>query len=292
MLILKYFLWSALAFLCVFIYYSSKIQDKYGISMIVGQIGVGKSSIICSLIRKYLKQGWNVYADFVTNIPGCRYFDARNLDAYIPEENSVLFLDEASLVFFSRDFKDFKKYTAYMALCRHFKNKIYMSSQSFDVDLYIRNRVSNMYLVKRIGCISIMRKIKKLQTVLSAETLSNSQDMKNSGLVDGYKYCSIFEKDGIHLFWLPALWKWHDSFYKEGRPYIKYSVPVPFEEKGNSSFLKSIISRFSIKGDRREALDLENQGITSASYTSMETVYDIGAEGDMVSETRMELLDD
>lgn len=212
--------------ICVFIYYSTKIKDKYGISMIVGQIGVGKSSIICSLIQKYLKDGWNVYADFETNIPNCRLFNARHLDRYIPEPNSVLFLDEASLVFFSRDFKNFAKYTEFIAKCRHYKTKIYMSSQSFDIDLYIRNRVANMYLVKRFGCISIMRKIKKLQTVLSAETLSNSQDVKNSGLIDGYKYCSIFEKDSIHFYWLPKLWKWHDSFYTEDKPFLEYTVPA------------------------------------------------------------------
>lgn len=71
-----------------------------------------------------------------------------------------------------------------------------------------------------------MRKIKKLQTVLSAETLSNSQDVKNSGLIDGYKYCSIFEKDSIHFYWLPKLWKWHDSFYTEDKPFLEYTVPA------------------------------------------------------------------
>lgn len=223
---LKFIIYCLLAFFLVFFYYSSKIKDKYGISMIVGQIGVGKSSIICSLMRKYQKKGWIVYADFETNIPGARLFNARDLDRFIPEPQSVLFLDEASLVFFSRDFKNFAKYTEFIAKCRHYKCKIYMSSQSFDIDLYIRNRVSEMFLVRRFGCISVMRKIKKLQTVLSAETLSNTQDVKNSGLIDGYKYCSIFESGGIKFFWLPSLWKWHDSFYVEEKPYLEYTVPT------------------------------------------------------------------
>lgn len=194
--------------------------------MIVGQIGVGKSSIICFLIRQHLKDGWHVYADFATNIPDCRLFNPRDLDKFVPEPESVLFLDEASLVFFSRDFKNFAKYTEFIAKCRHYKTKIYMSSQSFDIDLYIRNRVHAMYLVKRFGCISVMRRIKKLQTVLSAETLSNSTDVKNSGLVDGYKYCGLLEKDSIHFYWLPKWWKWHDSFYTEDKPFLKFTVPV------------------------------------------------------------------
>lgn len=225
-LIGKLILFSIFLFFLAFLYYSSKIKDKYGISMIVGQIGVGKSSIICHYILKYIKEGWNVYADFVTNIPGCRFFNARDLDRFVPEPESVLFLDEASLVFFSRDFKNFAKYTEFIAKCRHYKCKIYMSSQSFDIDLYIRNRVASMYLVKRIGCISYMRRIRKLQTVLSAESLSNSQDVKNSGLIDGYKYAGIFEHDSIHFFWLPRLWKWHDSFYVEDKPDIPYTVPA------------------------------------------------------------------
>lgn len=222
----KLILFAIFLFFLAFLFYSSKIKDKYGISMIVGQIGVGKSSIICHYILKYIKEGWNVYADFETNIPGCRLFNARDLDRFVPEPDSVLFLDEASLVFFSRDFKNFAKYTEFIAKCRHYKCKIYMSSQSFDIDLYIRNRVASMYLVKRIGCISYMRRIRKLQTVLSAESLSNSQDVKNSGLIDGYKYAGILEHDSIHFFWLPRLWKWHDSFYVEDKPDIPYTVPT------------------------------------------------------------------
>ena len=291
MIILKYLLWSVLAFLCVFIYYSCKIKDKYNMNMIVGQIGSGKSCILCDLIRKHIKDGWICYADFITNIPGCRYYNPKDLAYCNPEPNSVLFIDEGSLAFGNREWKSFSDFTDFFAKHRHAFAKIYIASQSFDVDLYIRNRCVNLYLVKRIGCISFMRKIRKLQTVLQAESLSNSQDVRNSGLIDGYKYAGIFEKGGFKLYWLPSLWKWHDSFYMEEKPFLKYTVPVPFEAE-KPSLLKSIKSRFSKKGDRREAFDLENQGITSASETSMETVYDIGAEGYMVSETRMELLDD
>lgn len=231
-------------FLCAFgsfIYYSGKIKDKYGISMIIGQIGTGKSSIICSLIRKYKKAGWNVYADFDTNIPGCRRFNARQLDEFIPDPESVLFLDEASLVFFSRDFKNFAKYTEFIAKCRHYKCRIFMSSQSFDIDLYIRNRVSNMFLVKRIGCISYMRRVIKLQTVLSAESLGVASDVRNSGLVDGYKFAPLFSKGGIKFFWLPSLWKWHDSFYTEDKEPLPYTVPV---EEGEPIMFPSKVKLF------------------------------------------------
>lgn len=248
-LIGKALLLCLVGFVILFIHYSRKIKDKYGISMIVGQIGVGKSSIICSYILKYMQRGWHVYADFETNIPNCRYFNARDLDRFIPEPNSVLFLDEASLVFFSRDFKNFAKYTEFIAKCRHYKTKIFMSSQSFDIDLYIRNRVSSMYLVKRFGCISYMRRIKKLQTVLSAESLSNSSDVKNSGLIDGYQYAGLLEADSIHFFWLPSLWKWHDSFYTERKEPIPYTIPCKAfpEQESFLTKLKKKIPLFAPK---------------------------------------------
>lgn len=274
-----------LAFFMVFIYYSGKIKDKFGISMIVGQIGSGKSSIICSLIRKYQKKGWHVYADFVTNIPGCRYYNPKNLDECAPEKNSVLFIDESSLCFSSRDFKNFGPYMEFTALCRHFENHLILSSQSFDVDLYIRNRVKNMYLVKRYGCISVMRKIKKLQTVLSAESLSNSTDVKNSGLIDGYKYERLTAKDGIHFYWLPSLWKWHDSFYLTPRSPLPFTVPVPIVEKEKFSLRKRLRMLLTV-GKKR----YEQQEITSASEITVLPEDDIGAEGDTVNETRMELL--
>ena len=227
-LIGKLLLLAFLTFIVLFFYFSAKIKDFYGITMLVGQIGSGKSSIICYYIRKYIQAGYTVYADFQTNIPGCRLIDVHDLDKCIPEPESVIFCDESSLQFFSRDFASFKKYTNFFALCRHYKCKVVMSSQSFDIDLYIRNRVHSMYLVRRVGCISFIRKIKKLQTVLDCQNLSNGQDVKNSGLVDGYQYASIFEKNGFKMFWLPSLWKWHDSFYTEKKPYLDYTTPVKY----------------------------------------------------------------
>lgn len=210
-----------------FIYYSAKIKDKYGLRMIVGQLGSGKSTIICALILKYMKKGWTIYADFETNIPGVRKYDPKNLDRFLPPRDSVLFIDEASLVFFSRNFATFNRYTEFFALCRHAGCRVYLSSQSFDVDLYIRNRCAHLYLIRRFGALSVMRRIAKVQTCLSAESLSNTQDVKQSGLIDGYKYAGFFAKDGIHFYWLPKYWKWHDSFYLPDRPELPYSVPVP-----------------------------------------------------------------
>lgn len=245
-LIGKIFLLGLFAFVIAFFYYSAKIKDFYGISMLVGQIGSGKSSIICYYIRKYLNDGYTVYADFETNIPGCRLIDLHDLANCIPEPESVIFCDESSLQFFSRDFSTFKKYTQFFAMCRHCRCKVVMASQSFDIDLYIRNRVNSMYLIKRVGCISYMRKIKKLQTVLDCQNLSNGQDVRNSGLVDGYQYAGFFEKNGFKMFWLPSLWKWHDSFYMEKKPFLSYTVPCTEEASKPSlgTYLFNGILRF------------------------------------------------
>lgn len=243
-LILCYFLFSSwvgkllcvliFAFIYIFIHYSKLMKYQYGIDMIVGQIGVGKSSILCSIIRKYIKKGWHVYADFETNIPSCRYYDPKKLDKYLPEKHSLVICDEASLQFFCRSFATFQPYTDFFAKCRHQHCRVIMSSQTFDVDKYIRDRVSRMFLVKRIGCIAYMRQVTKLQEVLSAESLSNAYDVRNSGLVDGFKYASLMKKDSFKVYWLPALWKWHDSFYMDEKPEIEYSVPCtedPFKDE-------------------------------------------------------------
>ena len=69
-----------------FVYWSKKCNSESGIEMIVGQIGVGKTSIICDMMVKDLKKGWNVYSDFQTNIPGVRYFDPEKLKECLPDE--------------------------------------------------------------------------------------------------------------------------------------------------------------------------------------------------------------
>lgn len=264
----KLLLLAFFVFIIAFIFYSSKIKDFYGISMIVGQIGSGKSSVICYYIRKYLKDGYTVYADFVTNIPGCRLIDLHDLDHCIPEPESVIFCDESSLQFFSRDFSTFRRYTQFFAMCRHCKCKVVMASQSFDIDLYIRNRVNSMYLIRRIGCISYMRKIKKLQTVLDCQNLSNGQDVRNSGLVDGYQYAGFMEKNGFKMFWLPSLWKWHDSFYMEKKPYLEYTVPADSDNAimETDDSLLSRIKKFIVKrhyafSKKKATLDNEKEKV-------------------------------
>lgn len=265
-LIGKLILFAIFVFVLLFIFYSSKIKDEYGIRMIVGQIGVGKSSILCSLIRKYIKDGWNVYADFQTNIPGCRFYDPRQLDKFLPEKESIVICDEASLAFFNRSFSTFTPYTDFFAKCRHAHCRVIMSSQSFDVDLYIRNRTCEMYLVKRFGCISYMRKISKLQEVLDARSLSNAYDIKNSGLIDGYKYAPLLSKGGIRFYWLPALWKWHDSFYMDEKPELPYTVPVPLDSSAPKlSIFEKIKNRFVGSATKSHDDDSEEQ-LPEADY--------------------------
>lgn len=215
-----------------FVYWSKKCNSESGIEMIVGQIGVGKTSIICDMMVKDLKKGWNVYADFQTNIPGVRYFDPCDLKECLPDEHSVLYIDEGSLVFFSRDFKSFKGYTEFFALSGHRKCKIVLASQSFDVDLYIRNRCKALYLIKRFGCIAVKRRIVKLQEVVtnSYKTGESTTDVRGSGLIDGYKYDSFFAKDGFKMYWLPKLWKWHDRFSLPDKPPLPFCVRTENDE--------------------------------------------------------------
>ena len=93
------------ALLRIFLYYSKLCKSDYGLEMIVGQIGSGKTSIICDKMVKDLKNGWNVYADFHTNIHGVRFFDTTRLADCIPDGQSALYVDESALRWFSRDFR-------------------------------------------------------------------------------------------------------------------------------------------------------------------------------------------
>lgn len=206
----------------LFLYYSKKCKSDYNMEMIVGQIGTGKSTVCCALALKELKKGKKVYVDFPCKIPGVRKYNPDDLAKYLPDKESVLFVDEGSLRWFSRNFKTFQPFTEFFALVRHAKCKIVLCSQSFDVDLYIRNRCASLYLIKRVGAVSVVRRIKKLQVVNEMNGKQTSQSQDNGGLVDGYKYDSIFAKGSIRFFWLPRYWRLHDSFYLPERPSLPY----------------------------------------------------------------------
>ena len=98
--------------------------NKWEVVSIIGPSGSGKSTFVqkLAITRGYLK-GRPVYANF--DVAFARKIDMKNFGKYSFPENSLILLDEISLFYDNRNFKNFKQeITDYLRYQRHFKNEI------------------------------------------------------------------------------------------------------------------------------------------------------------------------
>lgn len=147
-------------------YYIVKYHNPYKLIMIFGKKGSGKTTTLCMLAQKYIKKGRPVYS--TEFIPGTYHIDPSDIGfAHFPE-NSVLLLDEVGMYFDNRNFKNFKpEVRDYFKLQRHYKHTVYLFSQTFDVDLKIRNLCDSMYMmVNYFGFITVGKQIKRKLVVV------------------------------------------------------------------------------------------------------------------------------
>ena len=127
-------------------------RQKYGVQFICAEIGAGKSCYAVKMAKKYLRKGWRVVSneriknveyvpDIISVISDKRFSD-----------NTLVIIDEASLVMNSRKFKDMTiRLIEYFKLCRHFKNRVILISQTFnDTDKQIRELAHDIKIIKQV----------------------------------------------------------------------------------------------------------------------------------------------
>lgn len=220
-------LFVVLAVYVVLCYFRHKYRNPYTLTFIFGKKGAGKSCYMVKMMLKYLRHGWYVYTDMKDiRIPGVRLIDTKALEHFRPEEGSAIFLDEVGISMDNRDFKsfppglrDFFKYIRKMKCC------VYMNSQAFDVDKKVRDTTDRMVLqVALFDCISLSRPIKR--TV----TLTESTAQADSRIADELSFCGILS---WRLFWMPAYFKYFDSFEMPKRALMAFRLPAhPMELVG------------------------------------------------------------
>lgn len=168
----------------LFLYWFFRDSQFWDVTMYIGKKGCGKTCTIAKLSQKYLKKGYNVYCSI--EIPGTRLFNPRDLKSFTPLEQSIILVDEVGLIWDNRQFKSFDHgFTEWFKYSRQYRCKVFLFSQSFDIDLKIRSLVDHMYLMTRIGKVTLARPVIK--------TIGISQDQDGNGrLVDTYRFGSIF----------------------------------------------------------------------------------------------------
>lgn len=206
------------AFLVWFCFQSRRYNNPYRLIFIFGKKGAGKSLYMVKQMIKYLKKGWTVYTDIDNcNLPGVRIMNAMDLSEFAPVENSAIFLDEAGILFDNRNFKNFNSgLRDFFKLQRKYKCRVFLNSQSFDIDKKIRDVTDHMGLIVSVGNVfSIYRPIRR------SITLTQPSAEAESRIADKLSFESLFK---WQITYLPKYFKYFDSFAAPERP------PLPFNE--------------------------------------------------------------
>lgn len=209
--------------LCALLVVTSKVlqhyDNPYKLIYIIGLKGAGKTTFMVRGMLRDIKRGKTVYTNIPhVYIPGVRVFDSKLLSTMVPPPESVMYIDEAGLVWDNRKFASFSDgLTAFFALQRQYRLTVYMNSQSLDVDKKIRDRIDKILVMSNFfSCLGIIRNVRTKIVAYPGTAQAEGHigmDMEIAGL------------SGIHFIWLPKYRKYFKSFAPPSRPDIEYSLP-------------------------------------------------------------------
>lgn len=223
-----------IVFFVAFTVISKFIQLKWGnpwrLYMIFGKKGSGKSSYLIKLAYKYQKKRFHVYTNMMDCvIPGVRLINIQHVGDFVPEENSLLLLDEVGMIWDSRDFKNFKTPVRdFFKLQRHYKVICYLASQTFDVDKKLRDLTDGMMLCTNLMTVfSLGRTITKRIVLTKATADGESRISENLAFEPFWRW---------HLTYIPRYAKGYDSYTAPPLPKIPYREnPFPDEQNNQKT---------------------------------------------------------
>lgn len=223
--------------------YTKRFANPFRLYMIFGKKGSGKTTLLVKLALDYKKKGWTVYS--TVKIPGIRHFRAEDIGEYVFPDRSVVFCDEVGIIWDNRNFKNFKaEVRDYFKFQRQYRNIVYLFSQTFDIDLKLRNLTDGMYLCRCYGgVLSIARKISR------SIVLTQASGSDESRIADNLQFepaiMLLFGAQPMLFTWIPSYIRYFESFDPPERPYIPYQqLPDYFREtlgeKLKGRFVKSL----------------------------------------------------
>ena len=146
----KCFFWFLVVVL-IWHFSTKKYLNPYKLTMIFGKKGSGKSTLMVRMAYEYLALGWTVFC--TERLDGCIYIDYNDIGFKQIPPHSLLLVDEVGMIWDNRAHKDFKpEVRDWFKLQRHYKVKVCLFSQTFDIDKKLRDLTDDMYL-----CTNVLR---------------------------------------------------------------------------------------------------------------------------------------
>lgn len=149
----------------VFHLLTKKYLNPFKLTMVFGKKGSGKSTLMVRMAYEYLQKGWKVYC--TERLDGCYYIDYNQIGFVNIPPYSVLLVDEVGMIWDNRNYKNFKNEVRdWFKLQRHYKVRVVLFSQTFDIDKKLRDLTDDMYLVTNIFRVFSWAKRIRRRTVL------------------------------------------------------------------------------------------------------------------------------
>lgn len=220
----------AFAILALFLLYhlfTKKYLNPFKFTMVVGKKGSGKTTWMVKLIYKHLKRGWRVYSNI--DIPGVYCFDPKDIGKYTFPRNSVVLIDEANLFWDNRNWKTTAvELIEWFRYQRQYKVKLYMFSQTFDLDTKLRSLCDDLYLVKNVARVFCWcKRIRKYPDLKQADGGGSGNGDSEARIVDMIKYDTIWLAPfgSRYLVWIP---RW-SKYFKTYNPPPLEDIPAEYK---------------------------------------------------------------
>ena len=206
MILILFVLWFLLESV---IYRDFLATSDYGVWLITGKMGSGKTTLEQRFACEYGLRGWHLFSNF--KMSGCSLVNNDDFFSFKYPRNSLILLDEAGVFWNSRDWKEFPAgFVVFLKNARKDGLKIIFLSQSADIDKTIRLLCDRVYLLKKIWLFSLARAITVEPALLNNGSVSENKTGTEFG--DVYKYVPITIKGAWLFTWLPRYAGLFDSF--------------------------------------------------------------------------------
>lgn len=227
-----------LVFFCAFMAY--RFRNPYKLVMVFGKKGSGKTTFLTKKAVQYMRMGRPVYS--TVYVPGAELFDVQQIGNYTFPPESVVFIDEVGMIWDNRNFKAFRpEVRDWFKLQRHYHVTVYLFSQTFDIDLKLRNLTDEMYLCTcHMGFISIARKIKR--SIVLVHPAGDSEARIADDLDFVPIWLSLFGAKSAIFTYIPNWVALFDSFETPELPVVdSYYQEIP--DDVSRFFLRSPFAR-------------------------------------------------
>lgn len=216
---------------------SKKYINPYRLYMVFGKKGSGKTTYLIKLMHKYHKLGRPIFTTLdpkeinLDLMPFVNFIKPEFIGYMVPPPESVLFVDEVGMIWDNRDFKKFKpEVRDYFKLQRHYRNIVYLFSQTFDIDLKLRTLTDAMYLCTNpIPIFSVVKRIKR--TIVLVQPVADAEGRIADSLEFIPWYMNLFGMGALQLTYIP---KWSKYFNSHGIPNTPVFAYNSIEDKDSS----------------------------------------------------------